>query len=170
MHGFFCCKGRRSASRHTAFQTRCAECCCCCHVQNYYVLQCMRRAQSVWPQPTHSLLSQHTVWTSWCVPIHGINFATSRPNDSKEWYANCIKDWRNWGSVPAIFFFFSTMSVSVLGTKLPPNQGLLAALLRPIRMNGALPPLFVYSLAPHNDISVNDGQHTRRWTNNIKIL
>ena len=53
------------------------------------------RAQSVWSQPvhssthhaTHSFLSQHPVCTSRRVPIHGINFATSRSNDWKEWYA-----------------------------------------------------------------------------------
>ena len=45
------------------------------------------------------------------------------------------------------FLFFSTMTVSVLGTNLPPTQRLLVTLQRPIRMNGALPPLFVQSCA-----------------------
>ena len=28
----------------------------------------------------------------------------------------------------------------------------------------------IYSHAPHNDVSVNDGPHIRRWSNNIIIL
>jgi hypothetical protein len=28
----------------------------------------------------------------------------------------------------------------------------------------------VYSYAPHNDVSVNDQQHIRRWSHNIIIL
>jgi hypothetical protein len=31
------------------------------------------------------------------------------------------------------------------------------------------PPRREYRYAPHNDISVNDGPHIRRWTHKIKI-
>ena len=78
-------------------------------------------AQSVWSQPahssthhtTHSFLSQHTVWTSWRVPINGINFTTSRLNDWKEGHATYIMDWRNRGSVPEKKFSFLFHNVCI---------------------------------------------------------
>jgi len=74
-----------------------------CHAQNY-VLKCMSEG-SVSVTTTRAFLNTSPAhcWTSWCVPIHSISFATSRPNDWIECYAN----WRNRGSVPDFFSFLS---------------------------------------------------------------